>query len=180
MTLYMGVDFHPHQQTVCWCDRSTGEIKTTNLFHNLPALKEFYQTMPPSIVGIEASTNALWFEALLADTGHELRVGNPALIRAKATSRHKSDKRDAELIFDLLTKNEFPTLWRRERVQESPKGRARVSPWQTGRIRGDKQTSSGRMSGNGSRSPGQLRFSSPQSHLKRDCLFIQNLFRLAK
>ena len=116
MTLYMGVDFHPHQQTVCWCEIGTGEIKTLTLFHTSPALKEFYQTMPPSIVGIEASTNALWFEALLADTGHELRVGNPALIRAKATSRHKSDKRDAELLFDLLTKQEFPTLWRRDRA----------------------------------------------------------------
>ena len=116
MTLYMGVDFHPHQQTVCWCDPNTGELKTQNLFHNSPELKQFYQTMPPAIIGIEASTNAPWFEALLADTGHELRVGNPAVIRAKATSRHKSDKRDAELIFELLTKNEFPTLWRRERA----------------------------------------------------------------
>ena len=116
LTLYMGGDFHPHQQMVCWCDHTTGAIKTKNLFHNSPALKQFYQTMPPAIVGIEASTNAHWVEALLAETGHELRVGNPALIRANATSRHKSDKRDAELIFDLLTKNEFPPLWRRERV----------------------------------------------------------------
>ena len=114
MPVYIGVDFHPHQQTVCWCDPCTGELKTQNLFHQTPALKQFYQQMPPAIVGIEASTQAPWFEALLADTGHELRVGNPALIRAKATSRHKSDNRDAELIFDLLRKEEFPTLWRRD------------------------------------------------------------------
>ncbi len=25
MSLYIGVDFHPHQQTVCWCDTETGE-----------------------------------------------------------------------------------------------------------------------------------------------------------
>jgi transposase len=112
----MGVDFHPHQQTVCWCDPSTGELKIKDLFHNSPQLKQFYQTLPPAIIGIEASTNAVWFEALLHDTGHELRVGNPALIRAKATSRHKSDKRDAELIYDLLRTNEFPTLWRRARA----------------------------------------------------------------
>jgi hypothetical protein len=116
MPVYIGVDFHPHQQTVCWCDSDTGEIKTQNLFHHTPQLKQFYQTMPPAIIGIEASTNAVWFEALLHDTGHELRVGNPALIRAKATSRHKSDKRDAELIFDLLRTEEFPTLWRRDRA----------------------------------------------------------------
>jgi transposase len=114
-TLYIGVDFHPHQQTVCWCDPSTGEIQSKNLYHNSPELKQFYQEMPSAMIGIEASTNAPWYEALLQDTGHELLVGNPELIRKKATSRHKSDKRDAELIFDLLRKNEFPTLWRREK-----------------------------------------------------------------
>jgi len=25
MTLYIGVDFHPHQQTAAWCDTGTGE-----------------------------------------------------------------------------------------------------------------------------------------------------------
>ena len=41
MTLYMGVDFHLHQQTVCWCDLSTGELKTITLFHHAPKLKRF-------------------------------------------------------------------------------------------------------------------------------------------
>ena len=113
MTLYIGVDFHPHQQTVCWCDLQTGEIKTRNLFHNSPDVKKFYQNFPRAIVGIEASTNAVWFEKLLHETNHQLVVGNPSLIRAKATSRHKSDKRDAELIFELLCENKFPELWRR-------------------------------------------------------------------
>ena len=87
MTVYIGVDFHPHQQTVCWCGPSTGEIHSKNLSHHSPELKQFYQKMPPAIIGIEASTNAPWYEALLHETGHELRVGNPALIRAKAQVR---------------------------------------------------------------------------------------------
>lgn len=113
MEFYIGVDFHPHQQTVAWCDLQTGEIKTRQLLHNTPAVKEFYKAMPKAIVGLEASTNAVWFEALLIENGHQLRVGNPTAIRARARSRHKSDKRDAELLLDLLIKNEFPTLWRR-------------------------------------------------------------------
>jgi transposase len=35
------------------------------------------------------------------------------LIRKRATSRHKNDRRDAELILDLLLKGEFPAIWRR-------------------------------------------------------------------
>ena len=113
MQVYLGVDFHPHQQTVAWCDYETGEIKTVDLLHQAEQVKEFYESFPPAIVGIEASTNAVWFEALMSETGHHLLVGNPTLIRARARSRHKSDKRDAELILDLLMKDEFPAIWRR-------------------------------------------------------------------
>ena len=83
------------------------------ILHNTPSVRAFYETMPTAIVGIEASSQAVWFEALLSELGHQLLVGNPATIRARARSRHKSDKRDAELVLDLLRKNEFPTLWRR-------------------------------------------------------------------
>ena len=118
MEFYIGVDFHPHQQTVAWVDLQTGEIKTRQLLHNTPAVKAFYAEMPAAIVGLEASTQAVWFEALLSETGHQLRVGNPRAIRARARSRHKSDKRDAELLLDLLRKNEFPTLWRRSAASQ--------------------------------------------------------------
>jgi transposase len=111
----MGVDFHPHQQTVAWCDTETGETDSIELEHNFEEVQKFYQAMSPAIVGIEASSKAIWFEKLLAATGHQLKVGNPLLIRKRATSRHKSDKRDAELILELLLKDEFPALWRRSK-----------------------------------------------------------------
>ena len=110
---YLGVDFHPHQQTVAWIEQQTGEIKTRELLHHTPAVKEFYATLPPAVVGVEATANAVWFETLLNEHGHQLQVGHPGAIRARARSRHKSDKRDAELLLDLLRKNEFPVLWRR-------------------------------------------------------------------
>jgi transposase len=113
MTLYIGVDFHPHQQTVAWCDTQSGETASLSLKHNLEQVRQFYQQLPPGIVGIEASSKAVWFEQMLLETDHQLQVGNPVLIRKRATSRHKSDKRDAELILQLLMSEEFPSLWRR-------------------------------------------------------------------
>jgi transposase len=113
MTLYIGVDFHPHQQTVSYCNTEHGEVEQTTLVHNVELVRRFYEQLPKAIVGIEASCTAGWFEHLMKDLGHELRVGNPTLIRARARSRHKSDKRDADLILDLLLKDEFPSLWRR-------------------------------------------------------------------
>jgi transposase len=118
MTLYIGVDIHPHQQTVAWCDKSTGEIRTEDLKHDLEAVRSFYSRLPePAVIGIEATSKMAWFEKMLFETGHKLLVGNPVLIRKRATSRHKNDRRDAELILDLLMKDEFPFIWRR--TQES-------------------------------------------------------------
>lgn len=114
MTLYIGVDFHPHQQTVAWCNTRTGETQTFDLAHDLEEVRRFYSTLPePAIIGVEASARAVWFENMLFESGHKLLVGNPVLIRKRATSRHKSDRRDAELILELLLRGEFPALWRR-------------------------------------------------------------------
>lgn len=119
MTLYIGVDFHPHQQTVSFCNTEQGEVQQTSLVHNVELVRRFYEQFSGAIVGIEASCTAAWFEQLLTELGHELKVGNPSLIRARARSRHKSDKRDADLILDLLLKDEFPALWRRSVQSQS-------------------------------------------------------------
>ena len=40
---YLGVDFHPHQQTVVWCEPTTGELKTATLWHKEHAVvRAFY------------------------------------------------------------------------------------------------------------------------------------------
>jgi transposase len=119
MTLYIGVDFHPHQQTLAWCDTETGETDTVDLKHDLEIVRKFYSSLcEPAIVGIEASAKARWFENMLFETGHKLFVGNPVLIRKRATSRHKNDRRDAELILELLLRGEFPAIWRRPRESD--------------------------------------------------------------
>jgi transposase len=119
MTLYIGVDFHPHQQTVALCETEKGEVEQASLFHNLELVRSFYEQLPKAVVGVEASSTAAWFEHLMQELGHELRVGNPTLIRARARSRHKSDRRDADLLLDLLIKDEFPALWRRSMQGQS-------------------------------------------------------------
>ena len=116
MRLYIGVDFHPHQQTVCWMDVETGEQRLEQLWHDPETVREFYRQLPPSVVGVEASARAGWFEDLIFECGHELVVGDPVLIRKRAVSRHKSDRRDAEHLRTLLATGEFPALWRRPRA----------------------------------------------------------------
>lgn len=116
MTFYIGVDFHPHQQTLCYIDKQTGAMETLDLEHDLLKVKEFYSSLTePAVIGIEASSRAIWFENMIAETGHKLVVGNPVLIRKSAPSRHKNDRRDAEHMLDLLMSGKFPAIWRRPR-----------------------------------------------------------------
>lgn len=116
MTFYIGVDLHPYQQTVCWCDQETGETGTLKLFHDIEKVREFYSSIGKrAIVGIEATGRAGWFEKVVEESGHKLFVGNPVSIRKTALSRHKNDRKDAEHMLWLLMREEFPAVWRRPR-----------------------------------------------------------------
>src|SRR5882762_10985684 len=62
-------------------------------------------------VGMEATGHSRWFERLLAELNDELRVGDPAQIRAKRVRKQKNDRRDAEHLLKLMLENNFPRIW---------------------------------------------------------------------
>lgn len=109
---YIGIDFHPYQQTIAFIEDGEGEIKYRQFWHSdKQAIKRFYQECAEgSQIGVEATGSLLWFEKMLFEMGLRLRVGNPRLIRRRALSRHKNDYRDAETILDLLINEEFPEV----------------------------------------------------------------------
>ena len=113
MTLYIGVDIHARQQTVSYLDLSDGTTGQLELSHERDDIKGFYcQFQGEVIVGIEACGYTNWFEELIEQLGHKLVVGDAAEIRRLARRRQKNDRRDAELLLDLLVHNEFPALFR--------------------------------------------------------------------
>jgi transposase len=113
-TIYIGVDFHARQQTICSLKTNEGVISTHNLKHqDKDELRAFYQQFSGRvIVGLEASGYSLWFEQLLEELGHEVWLGDATEIRRRARWRQKNDRSDAELILDLLVHDEFPRLHR--------------------------------------------------------------------
>lgn len=113
MTVYIAVDLHARQQTAAYLDTSDGEIKCRELYHQKDDVRAFYRQFTDEvIVGVEASGYTAWFEELVEDCGHTLLVGDAAQIRRLARRRQKNDRRDAELILDLLARDEFPRLHR--------------------------------------------------------------------
>jgi len=110
--IYIGVDFHSRQQTICYLKTETGELVITELKHqDKEQVRAFYQQFPgPVIIGLEASGYSPWFETLLEGLGAEVWLGDATEIRRRARWRQKNDRRDAELIWDLMVHNEFPRL----------------------------------------------------------------------
>ncbi len=116
MTLYCGVDFHSRRQTICYCNTANGEIKVKELHHYEDDVRSFYEQFKDKqvIVGYETSGYSHWFENLLFELRIEVWVGDAAEIRRLAKWRQKNDRRDAEHILDLMLRDEFPKLCRRE------------------------------------------------------------------
>jgi len=113
MTLYSGVDIHARQQTLSYLDSSDGTTGQVVLDHEVDDVREFYaQFQGEVIVGIEACGYTNSFEELIEALGHRLLVGDAAEIRRLARRRQKNDRRDADLLLDLLVHGEFPTLYR--------------------------------------------------------------------
>lgn len=113
MTVYCAVDFHARQQTISYCDTADGEIHRHELHHQRDNVRQFYARFSGEvIVGLEASGYSAWFEEMLEELQHTVWLGNPAEIRRRASRRQKNDRRDADLILDLMLKGDFPRLHR--------------------------------------------------------------------
>jgi len=112
--IYIGVDFHARQQTICYLKTETGELVIAELKHqDKEQVRAFYQQFPgPVVIGLEASGYSPWFETMLEQLGCEVWLGDATEIRRRARWRQKSDRRDAELIWDLMVHHEFPRLHR--------------------------------------------------------------------
>jgi transposase len=113
MTLYIGVDIHARQQTVSYLNTEDWSIEHQELDHERDDVRAFYsQFQGEVIVGIEACGYTNWFAEMVEEIGHRLQVGDAAEIRRLARRWQKNDRRDADLILDLLMHDEFPALFR--------------------------------------------------------------------
>jgi transposase len=106
----IGCDFHPSFQQIAMVDLQTGEYTERKL--RPEEARQFYAELKgPVLVGMEACGNTLWLERLLASLGIELWLGDAGKIRAMEVRKQKTDRRDAQLLLQLLLENRFPRVW---------------------------------------------------------------------
>ena len=100
--MIIGCDLHTRYQQIAGVDTETGEMVERRLEHENGEARAFYAALAaPVRVGIEATGHTQWFEALLAELGHELWVGDAAQIRAAVVRKQKTDTRDAAHVLDI-------------------------------------------------------------------------------
>jgi transposase len=110
--LIIGCDFHSRFQQIALLDTETGEVVGKRLEHENGEAQRFYEGLKePALVGMESLGYTQWFEALRAELGHELVVGDAAKIRKMEVRKQQHDRRDAEPLLNLLAKGDFPRLW---------------------------------------------------------------------
>ena len=96
-----------------YCDTADGVIHCRELQHDKDDVRSFYSQLSGEvIVGLEASGYCTWFVDLLESIGHQVRLGAATEIRRRARRRQKNDRRDAELLLELLLREEFPQVHR--------------------------------------------------------------------
>ena len=106
----IGCDFHPSFQQIAMVDSETGEYAERRLTPE--EARQFYAELKgPVLVGMEACGNTLWFERLLGSLGIELWLGDAGKIRAMEVRKQKTDRRDAQLLLQLLLEHRFPRVW---------------------------------------------------------------------
>jgi len=111
--MIIGCDLHTRYQQIAMLDTETGELVERRLEHESGEARAFYAAlMGPVRVGIEATGHTHWFEAMLAELGHELWMGDAAKIRAAVVRKQKTDARDAAHLLELLCSERFPRVWR--------------------------------------------------------------------
>ena len=111
--MIIGCDLHTRYQQVAMLDTESGELVERRLEHESGEARTFYAALAGRVrVGIEATGHTHWFEAMLAELGHELWMGDAAKIRAAVVRKQKTDARDAAHLLDLLCSDRFPKIWR--------------------------------------------------------------------
>src|SRR5271154_5252276 len=113
--IIIGVDYHPSFQTIAFLIEETGECGEQELNHSEGQAEKFYRDLKQRglrvRVGMEATGYSRWFERLLAELGIEIRMGDPAEIKAKRVKKRKTDRNDALLLLRLMRENNFPRIW---------------------------------------------------------------------
>jgi transposase len=98
----IGVDLGDSSSQLCRLDRETGAIlEEKRLSTTSASFQRYFAGASPCLVIVESGTHTPWVRRLLESMGHQVIAANPSKVQAIASSRQKTDERDARCLAQL-------------------------------------------------------------------------------
>ena len=108
---FIGADHHKRNTFMTTLDGKGDVVFKRNLSASRATLESFLREHPkPFVLGVEATYAWEYLADMVEETGQEVRVGHPLLLKAFARRHKKNDKIDSALMARLLFKGDFPAI----------------------------------------------------------------------
>ena len=113
---YVGVDLHKQVIVLCVVAVVGGQrqvqMRRRMACHDTAALVDFFATLGPFQVAVEATAAYEWFLELIEGQAQRMVLVHPRKMRIIAESRRKTDRLDAQILAEFLAADELPEAWR--------------------------------------------------------------------
>jgi transposase len=113
---YVGVDLHKKVIVLCVVVVVGGRrqvlLRRTLACHATAAIREFFASLGPFQVAVEATAAYEWFLELIEGQAERIVLVHPRKMRIIAESRRKTDRLDAQILAEFLAADELPEAWR--------------------------------------------------------------------
>jgi len=109
MGRFVGVDLHKNMFVVSFFDPQTGKHQITD--YQIKDIISFGKRLNcDDVVGVESTNNTRYFVNQIRDFVHEVKVVNPSKFKVISKSVKKTDKNDAKVIAEFLSKDMIPEV----------------------------------------------------------------------
>ncbi len=135
---YVGVDLHKQFIKICVVQVVHGKrkvmIRRRFECQQTTAIREFFETLTPFQVVVEATASYEWFFLLVENFADRLVLAHPKKLRIIAESTRKTDKIDAEVLAVFLALDMIPESYRPSPRVRQYRVLSRNRHWLQGRI----------------------------------------------
>lgn len=98
----IGVDLGDRSSQLCRLNRETGAIlEEKSLSTTSASFQRYFSGASPCLVVVESGTHTPWVRRLLESFGHQVIAANPSKVQLIASSKRKTDERDARCLAQL-------------------------------------------------------------------------------
>jgi transposase len=106
---YVGADLHKKSITLCVMDQQRKVLGRKTLSCAAPhQILEYLESFRPFEIVVEATASDLWFVDLVQPLAQRVVLANPSKLRVIAESTKKTDRLDAQILAEFLTRDLIP------------------------------------------------------------------------